>query len=172
VIEKPSGKRFKGDARVNLVEYVFDAESVSQTQLALLWYDISAFLKTGIYTDHVGANYVHYSGSAEFKEAAKKKVEADKQALYQKAGSDLKFSLPTDLGDTSLSPMDYRRSIDPLFDFVMEYTDNGIVNPGKEHEGEYFTGSFISREYIAYSEKRPQGKKESDKQYQHYFFVA
>jgi hypothetical protein len=86
--------------------------------------------------------------------------------------NDIRFSLPTDLGDTSLSPMDYRRSIDPLFDFVMEYTDNGIVNPGKEHEGEYFTGSFISREYIAYSEKRPQGKKESDKQYQHYFFVA
>ncbi len=58
---------------------------------------------------------------------------------------DIRFSLTTDLGDTSLSPMDYRRSIDPLFDFVMEYTDNGIVNPGKEHEGEIFTGSFINR---------------------------
>lgn len=64
---------------------------------------------------------------------------------YKEKYPDINFSLPTDLGDTSLSPMDYRRSIDPLFDFVMEYTDNGIVNPGKEHEGEYFTGSFISR---------------------------
>ena len=64
---------------------------------------------------------------------------------YKEKYPDINFSLPTDLGDTSLSPMDYRRSIDPLFDFVMEYTDNGIVNPGKEHEGEYFTGSFINR---------------------------
>jgi len=80
----------------------------------------------------------------------------------------IRFSLTSDLGDTSLSPIDYRRSIDPMFDFVMEYTDNGIVNPGKEHEGEYFTGSFISSEFVAYSEKKPQGKNQSDKQYQQY----
>ena len=85
---------------------------------------------------------------------------------------DIRFSLTGDLGDTSLSPEDYRRSIDPLFDFVMEYTDSGIINPGMEHQGEDFTGSYISAEYKAYSEKRPQGKKESDKQYQQYFFVA
>lgn len=93
-----------------------------------------------------------------------KEYNADKEV----SSTDSAFSLTTDLGDTSLSPMDYRRSIDPLFNFVMEYTDNGIVNPGKEHEGEYFTGSFISREYIAYSEKKPQGKNQSDKQYQQY----
>ena len=87
---------------------------------------------------------------------------------YKEKYPDTRFSLTGDLGDTSLSPMDYRRSIDPLFDFVMEYTDNGIVNPGKEHEGEYFTGSFISSEFVAYSEKKPQGKKQSDKQYQQY----
>ena len=82
----------------------------------------------------------------------------------------MNFSLPTDLdfGDTSLSPEDYRRSIDPLFDFVMEYTDSGIINPGLDHQGEDFTGSYISAEYKAYSEKRPQGRKESDASYRRY----
>ena len=86
----------------------------------------------------------------------------------ENSSGDSAFSLPTDLGDTSLSPEDYRRSIDPLFDFVMEYTDSGIINPGMEHQGEDFTGSYISAEYKAYSEKRPQGRKESDASYQRY----
>ena len=86
----------------------------------------------------------------------------------ENSSTDSAFSLTGDLGDTSLSPIDYRRSIDPLFDFVMEYTDNGVVNPGREHEGEYFTGSFISSEFVAYSEKKPQGRKQSDAQYQQY----
>ncbi|MBQ4328139.1 MAG: hypothetical protein IJC27_00275 [Lentisphaeria bacterium] len=62
----------------------------------------------------------------------------------ENSSGDSAFSVPSDLGDTSLSPIDYRRSIAPLFDFVMEYTDNGVVNPGKEHEGEYF----LSVEFI------------------------
>ena len=82
---------------------------------------------------------------------------------------DIRFSLTgdLDLGDTSLSPEDYRRSIDPLFDFVMEYTD-GVVNPGNGHIGEEFTGSYISPEYKEYSVKRKQGAKESDASYQRY----
>jgi len=56
--------------------------------------------------------------------------------------SGLKTSLPGDFGDTSLDPVDYRRSIDPLFDFFMEYSDNGILNPGSAHIGEDFSGSF------------------------------
>ena len=79
----------------------------------------------------------------------------------ENSSGDSAFSLPSDLGDTSLSPIDYRRSIDPLFDFVMEYSDNGMVNPGREHEGEDFSGSFISSEFVAYSKKKPQGKKQS-----------
>ena len=43
----------------------------------------------------------------------------------------IKFSMPGDRGDTSLDPVDYRRSIDPLFDFFMEYSDNGILTPGR-----------------------------------------
>ena len=62
----------------------------------------------------------------------------------ENSSGDSAFSLTTDLGDTSLSLIDYRRSIDPLFDFVMEYTDNGMVNPSREHEGEYF----LSVEFI------------------------
>jgi hypothetical protein len=83
--------------------------------------------------------------------------------------NDIRFSLTGDLnlGDTSLSPEDYRRSIDPLFDFVMEYTD-GIVNPGPEHIGEDFDGSYISEAYNKFSTKRKQGKKESDASYQRY----
>ena len=82
---------------------------------------------------------------------------------------DIRFSLTgdLDLGDTSLSPEDYRRSIDPLFDFVMEYTD-GIVNPGSDHIGEDFDGSYISEAYNKFSTKRKQGKKESDSSYQRY----
>ena len=62
----------------------------------------------------------------------------------ENSSGDSAFSLPTAPGDTSLSPIDYRRSIDPLFAFVMEYTDNSVVNPGREHEGEYF----LSVEFI------------------------
>ena len=75
-------------------------------------------------------------------------------------GVQFSMSGDLDLGDTSLSPEDYRRSIDPLFDFVMEYTD-GIVNPGPEHIGEDFDGSYISEAYNKFSTKRKQGKKES-----------
>ena len=96
------------------------------------------------------------------------KSATDNIGTFDGTNPDIRFSLPSDLGDTSLSPIDYRRSIDPLFDFVMEYTDSGIINPGMEHEGEDFSGSFISSEFVAYSEKKPQGKKQSDAQYQQY----
>jgi len=82
-------------------------------------------------------------------------------------GAKFSMSGDLDLGDTSLSPEDYRRSIDQLFDFVMEYTD-GVVNPGSGHIGEEFTGSYISPEYKEYSVKRKQGAKESDASYQRY----
>ena len=81
---------------------------------------------------------------------------------------DIRFSMPGDFGDTSLDPVDYRRSIDPLFDFFMEYSDNGILNPGSAHIGEDFSGSFISPEFVAYSIKRKQGKNESDATYRKY----
>ena len=83
VFEKRDAKPFKGKDSVNAVEYVYKTEDLTGVKAALVWYDISTFLKTGEYTDHTGANFVHYSGSTEFKEAAKKKVEADKRALYQ-----------------------------------------------------------------------------------------
>ena len=54
-------------------------------------------------------------------------------------GVQFSMSGDLDLGDTSLSPEDYRRSIDPLFDFVMEHTDCGVVNPGFEHNGNDFS---------------------------------
>ncbi len=82
--------------------------------------------------------------------------------------SGLKTSLPGDRGDTSLDPVDYRRSIDPLFDFFMEYSDNGILNPGSAHIGEDFSGAFISPEFVAYSVKRKQGENESDATYRKY----
>ena len=80
----------------------------------------------------------------------------------------VQFSMPSDLGDTSLSPIDYRRSVDPLFDFFMEQSDNGKLNPGSDHIGEDFTGSFIADEYKTYSIKRKQGKNETDASYQKY----
>lgn len=44
--------------------------------------------------------------------------------------------------------VDYRRKIDPMFDFIMEYSDSGIVNPGLKHAGEDFHGStFIAEAY-------------------------
>ena len=49
----------------------------------------------------------------------------------------------------------------------MEYTD-GIVNPGPEHIGEDFDGSYISEAYNKFSTKRKQGAKESDASYQRY----
>ena len=58
----------------------------------------------------------------------------------EKTSGELKLSTPGDRGDTSLDPVDYRRSIDPLFDVFMEYSDNGILNPGSAHIGEDFSG--------------------------------
>ena len=80
----------------------------------------------------------------------------------------VQFSMPSDLGDTSLSPIDYRRSVDPLFDFFMEQSDNGKLNPGADHIGEDFTGSFIAPEFRAYSVKRSQGSNETDASYRKY----
>lgn len=85
-----------------------------------------------------------------------------------KVDEHIKFSMPGDRGDTSLDPVDYRRSIDPMFDFFMEYSDNGILNPGSAHIGEDFSGAFISPEFVAYSVKRKQGKNESDATYRKY----
>ena len=58
-------------------------------------------------------------------------VSAEQQAevIPQKTPttSDLKLSAPGDRDDTSLDPVDYRRSIDPMFDFFMEYSDIGRI---------------------------------------------
>ena len=80
---------------------------------------------------------------------------------FNQKKDDIRFSMPGDRGDTSLDPVDYRRSIDPLFDFFMEYSDNDILNPGSAHIGEDFSGAFISPEFVAYSVKRKQGKTDS-----------
>jgi len=77
-------------------------------------------------------------------QSATDKITSSPAKNPENSSGDSAFSLTTAPGDTSLSPIDYRRSIDPLFDFVMEYTDNGMVNPGREHDGEYF----LSVEFI------------------------
>ena len=53
---------------------------------------------------------------------------------YKKKYPNIRFSLNTP-GDTSLSPEDYRRSIDPLFDFFMEYSDRKISLTASELQG-------------------------------------
>ena len=64
----------------------------------------------------------------------------------------------------------YFRSNNPLFEFIDDFAggfhDFHIVPVNGK--GEKFTGTFISPEYVKWSEKRPQGKNESDKQYQNY----
>ena len=57
----------------------------------------------------------------------------------------------------------------PIFGEVAEFVGGADfkIKPAG-HEGEEFTGSFISPEYIKYSLKRPQGKNESDKSYKKY----
>ena len=106
-----------------------------------------------------------------------KKINPTSEKNPENSSGDLKLSMPGDRGDTSLDPIDYRRSIDPLFDFFMEYSDNGILNPGKAHIGEDFSGKFVSPEFVAYSVKRKQGKNESDANYRkfqagnHYEFL-
>ena len=96
------------------------------------------------------------------------KIEKARELLKKSENSELKLSAPGDRGDTSLDPVEYRRSIDPMFDFFMEYSDNGILNPGSAHIGEDFSGAFISPEFVAYSVKRKQGKNESDATYRKY----
>ena len=59
----------------------------------------------------------------------------------------LTYSMPGD-EDFGKDGVDYRRKIDPMFDFIMEYSDSGIVNPGLKHAGEDFHGStFIPEAY-------------------------
>ena len=50
------------------------------------------------------------------------KSATDNIGTFDGTNPDIRFSLPGDRGDTSLDPVDYRRSIDPLFDFFMEYS--------------------------------------------------
>lgn len=108
----------------------------------------------------IGQDLSKYDWATEYK------FENNRRAV--KNQNTLKLSLPGDRGDTSLAPVDYRRSIDPLFDFFMEYSDNGVLNPGSAHIGEDFSGSFISPEFVAFSIKRKQGKNESDATYRKY----
>ena len=54
------------------------------------------------------------------------------------------------------------------FYFFRQSGENMVINPGKEYEGQEVSGSFISENFRKYSVKRPQGKKESDKQYRKY----
>ena len=64
----------------------------------------------------------------------------------------------------------YFRSNNPLFEFIDDFAggfhDFHIVPVNGK--GEKFTGTFIAPEYVKWSEKRPQGKNESDKRYQNY----
>ena len=64
----------------------------------------------------------------------------------------------------------YFRSNNPLFEFIDDFAggfhDFHIVPVNGK--GEKFTGTFIAPEYVRWSEKRPQGKNESDKRYQKY----
>ena len=53
----------------------------------------------------------------------------------EKNSGELKLSTPGDRGDTSLDPVDYRRSIDPLFDFFMEYSDIGRIKKTFRYNG-------------------------------------
>ena len=63
--------------------------------------------------------------------------------------------------------MEFYRQSNPLFDYFMEFSDKQIINPGMNHAGEDFTGTFISEAYRKYSVKEPQGNR-TDKQYQKY----
>jgi hypothetical protein len=77
VIEGPRVKKhFVESPDVDAVEYVFKRDGLNREKLAALVYDISNFLANGEYEDHVGADYVHYSGSPEFKQEAKEHVTA------------------------------------------------------------------------------------------------
>ncbi len=77
VIESPRVKKhFIESPDVDAVEYVFKRDGLNREKLAALVYDISNFLANGEYDDHIGADYVHYSGSPEFKEEAKVHVTA------------------------------------------------------------------------------------------------
>ena len=102
-----------------------------------------ASLHTGE-TDAAAATTPTATDSTDNITSSNSKVNSVSSKNPENSSGDSAFFLPTDLGNTSLSPIDYRRSIAPLFDFVMEYTDNGTVNPGREHEGEYF----LSVEFI------------------------
>ena len=92
IIEKPNQyKKFQEHPDVNGVEYVFPIETVTHNQLEVIVHDIAQFFATGEYFDHVGAKYVHYSGSNDFKAAAKAKVDANaktREDAYNSASAD------------------------------------------------------------------------------------
>jgi len=58
----------------------------------------------------------------------------------------------------------------PFYREVVDFTGKTdfIIKPSHRFQGESFTGSWISPEFRKYSEKRPQGKTESDARYQNY----
>ena len=65
---------------------------------------------------------------------------------------------------------EFFRSENPFFAFIDDFAGgNHYFKIIPEHcSGISFSGDFISPEYVKWSEKRPQGKNESDKQYQTY----
>lgn len=57
----------------------------------------------------------------------------------------------------------------PLYREVVDFCgENFIIKPAYRFTGEKFSGSWISPEFVKYSEKRPQGKSESDSSYRRY----
>lgn len=57
----------------------------------------------------------------------------------------------------------------PLYREAVDFCgENFIIKPAYRFTGEKFTGAWISPEYVKYSEKRPQGKSESDSSYRRY----
>ena len=57
----------------------------------------------------------------------------------------------------------------PLYREVVDFCgEDFIIKPAYRFTGEAFSGAWISPEFRKYSEKRPQGKKESDSSYRRY----
>ena len=64
---------------------------------------------------------------------------------------------------------DWLRANFPLYKAITEIAgDNFLIKPSYRFQGENFTGSWISPEFVKYSEKRQQGKKESNGSYLKY----
>ena len=103
-------KKFKEDPRINGVEYVFKEDDFNKHpgKMLVLLHDIGTFFATGKYFDNVGAIDHHYSGTEEFKEEAKRKVETDdrirreRDAIHEKGEMSNAVKQKYGSGNTSL----------------------------------------------------------------------